>query len=80
MNNIVICPTKTDLESTFLNPTIGCLRQNHFNQTLTKRFHARTQYYYNTSATTYLKSVCQQLQEITQLVMVTGLSGVLFGL
>ena len=39
-----------------------------------KRFYACTQYSYNTSTTTYLKSVCQQLQEIAQLVMVTGLS------
>ena len=36
-------------------------------RTLPKRFHACKQYSYNTSATTYLKSVCQQLQEITQL-------------
>ena len=46
-------PTNTDLESTILDPTIGCLRQNHLNQTLTQRFHACTQYSYNTSATTY---------------------------
>ena len=48
---IARCPTKTDLEFTFL-----------------ERFYAFTQYSYNTSTTTYLKSVGQQLQEIlTQL-------------
>ena len=31
MRLIARCPTKTDLNSTFLDPTIGCLRQNHFN-------------------------------------------------
>ena len=51
MRLIARCPTKTDLEFTFL-----------------ERFYACTRYSYNTSATTYLKSVCQELQEIlTQL-------------
>ena len=67
MRLVARCPTKTDLESTFLDPTIGSLRQNNLNYTLIKRFHACTQYSYNTSATTNLKSVCQQLQEIIQL-------------
>ena len=35
-------------------------------RTLPKSFHACKQYSYNTSATKYLKSVCQQLQEIRQ--------------
>ena len=30
---IARCPTKTDLRSTFLEPVIECLRQNHFNRT-----------------------------------------------
>ena len=67
MRLIARCPTKTDLERTFLDSTIGCLRQNHLNQTLAKPFYARSQFSYNKSATTHLKSVCQQLQEITQL-------------
>ena len=67
MRLIVRRPTKRDLEFTFLEPRIGCLRQNHFNYTRTKRFYACTHYSYNTSTTTYLNSVCQQLQKITQL-------------
>ena len=38
MRLVAGCPTKTDLESTFLELRIGWLRQNHFNWTLTKHF------------------------------------------
>ena len=66
MRLIARCPTKTDLERTFLDSTIGCLRQNHLNQTLTKPFYACSQFSYHKSATTHLKSVCQQLPEINR--------------
>ena len=61
-------PTKTELEFTFLEPRICCIRQNHF----TKHSRGAFTLEHNilltrTSTTTYLKSVCQQLQEITQL-------------
>ena len=68
MRLIARCPTKTDLEYTFRDPTNRLSKTKSLQlNTNTKRFHACTQYCYNTSATTYLKSVCQQFQEITQL-------------
>ena len=60
MRLLARCPTKTDLESALLDPT-------KHSQSVFMLHDACTQYSYNTSATTYLKSVCQQLQEITQL-------------
>ena len=68
MRLIARCPTKTDLEYTFRDPTNRLSKTKSLQlNTNTKRFHACTRYCYNTSATTYLKSVCQQFQEITQL-------------